>query len=203
MRKLLVATHNQGKVTEYRHLLADLPISVTYLDELGVTEEVEETEPTFEGNAILKAQTYARLTGLWTWADDSGLEVDALNGRPGVLSSRYAGPSATDEDRWRKLLTELETVPENSRQARFRCVVAIALPDGRVFTSEGEVDGQIIDEPRGDYGFGYDPVFLIPEWGKTMAELPPEVKNRISHRARAAVAAKEILSRLLSELNEE
>ena len=199
MQKLLVATRNPGKVAEYRRLLADLPVQLVTLAELGVTDEVAETEPTFEGNAILKARSYAQRTGLWTWADDSGLEVDALGGRPGVLSARYAGPDATDEERWRKLLEELAGVPPEERTARFRCVVAIALPDGRVFTREGSVEGMITDRPRGSHGFGYDPVFYLPELGATMAELPPEVKNRISHRARAAQAAKEVLRELLED----
>ncbi len=197
MQKLLVATRNPGKVAEYRRLLADLPIQLVTLDELGVTQEVEETEPTFAGNAVLKARSYAQITGLWTWADDSGLEVDALGGRPGVLSARYAGPDATDEARWRKLLEELADAPPEKRTARFRCVVAIALPDGRVFTREGSVEGRIAERPRGSQGFGYDPVFYLPELDATMAELPPEVKNRISHRARAAQAAKEVLRALL------
>ncbi len=197
MQKLLVATRNPGKVAEYRRLLADLPVQLVTLEELGVSDEVAETEPTLEGNAILKARSYAQRTGLWTWADDSGLEVDALGGRPGVLSARYAGPDATDEERWRKLLAELEGAPPEERTARFRCVVAIALPDGRVFTREGSVEGVITDQPRGRHGFGYDPIFYLPELGATMAELPPEVKNRISHRARAAQAAKEVLRELL------
>ena len=130
-RKLLVATHNPGKVREYREILADLPLEVTYLDAEGITLEVDETGATFAENAILKATTYARLTGLWTWADDSGLVVDALDGAPGVYSARYAGPGATDADRYRKLLDALTGVPWDRRTARFRCTVALATPEGR------------------------------------------------------------------------
>jgi XTP/dITP diphosphohydrolase len=199
MGKLLIATHNQGKVREYKKLLSDLPLEVTYLDELGITEEVEETGSTFEENARLKASTYARMTGLLTWADDSGLEVDPLGGRPGVYSARYAGEGASDEDRYRKLLAELESVPDEARTARFRSVVAIATPDGRVWTTSGKCEGVIAREPRGSFGFGYDPVFYIPELGKMMAELPPEQKNAISHRGRASRKAKKLLRELLQK----
>ena len=193
MRKLLVATHNQGKVREYRELLADLPLEITYLDAEGITFEVEETGATFEENATLKARAYAESTGLWTWADDSGLEVDALDGAPGVRSARYAGPGASDADRYRKLLDALTGVPWERRTARFRCTVAVCAPDGQVRTAEGECPGIIAFGPAGQNGFGYDPVFYLPEWGCTMAQLPPELKNQISHRARAAKAAAGIL----------
>jgi XTP/dITP diphosphohydrolase len=198
MRKLLVATHNQGKIREYRALLADLPLEVTWLDEAGVTHEVDETGFTFAENASLKAETYARLTGLWTWADDSGLEVDALGGRPGVYSARYGGPGLTDRDRYLKLLEELRQVPPAQRTARFHCVVALALPGGPVYCAEGSVEGLIVDQPRGLEGFGYDPVFFVPEYGATMAELLPAIKNRISHRALAAAGAAKLLSVLLA-----
>ena len=147
-RKLLVATHNPGKVREYRELLADLPLEVTYLDAEGVTLDVDETGATFAENAILKATTYARLTGLWTWADDSGLEVDALGGAPGVYSARYAGPGASDADRYRKLLDALTGVPWDRRTARFRCTVAIAATPGRCRSvARATVDGVV----RGDH----------------------------------------------------
>ncbi|MGC8779469.1 MAG: XTP/dITP diphosphatase [Anaerolineae bacterium] len=196
-RKLLVATHNQGKVREYRELLADLPIQVTYLDEEGIEMEVAETGQTFAENAQLKALTYARASGLWTWADDSGLEVDALGGAPGIRSARYAGDGATDADRYRKLLNALAGVPWDRRTARFRCVVALAIPDGQVRCAEGTCEGVIAFGPTGSNGFGYDPVFYLPERGQTMAQLPPEVKNEISHRGRAARAAKELLMEML------
>jgi len=197
-RKLLVATHNPGKVREYQALLAGLPLQVTYLDAEGVTLEVEETGATFAENAILKAATYARLTGLWTWADDSGLEVDALGGAPGVFSSRYAGPGATDTDRYRKLLNALAGVPWDRRTARFCCTVALVTPGGVVRTAEDVCEGVIAFGPAGDQGFGYDPVFYLPDHRATMAQLPPEVKNQISHRGRAARAAAALLTDMVA-----
>jgi XTP/dITP diphosphohydrolase len=199
MRRLLIATHNPGKVAEYQSLLADLPLQITFLTELGIDHEVEEDEETFEGNAVLKARTFAEMTGLWTWADDSGLEVDALGGRPGVRSARYAGPGATDEEKWQKILAELGEFPYEDWTARFRCVVAIAQPDGKISTRTGKVNGLITDQPRGNNGFGYDPIFYLPDFDATMAELHPDVKNNISHRAEAAAAAKELLIRMLSQ----
>ncbi len=202
--KLLVATHNPGKVREYRELLAGLPLEVTYLDAEGITHEVEETGATFAENAILKATAYARISGLLTWADDSGLEVDALGGAPGVYSSRYAGPAASDADRYRKLLDALAGVPWDRRTARFRCTVAISLPDvpgtsevPGTWEADGVCEGIIAFGPAGSNGFGYDPVFYLPEHGLTMAQLAPEEKNRISHRGRAAQAAAAVLAELL------
>ena len=203
MRTLLIATHNQGKIREYRALLAELPLVVTWLDDEGVTLEVDETGATFTENATLKAATYARLTGLWTWADDSGLEVDALGGRPGVLSARYGGPGLSDGERMRRLLDELRSAPLAERTGRFRCVVAIATPDGPIYTAEGAIEGLIVDQPRGAGGFGYDPVFFVPDYGMTMAELSPLIKNRISHRAVAAAHARRLLSILLAQAQQE
>jgi len=186
MVKLLVATNNPGKVREYEDLLVGLPLEVTFPAQEGIALEVEESGATFEENARLKALAYARASGLLTLADDSGLEVDALGGAPGVRSARYAGAGASDADRYQKLLDALVGVPEAQRTARFRCVVALAWPDGTVRTAEGRCEGQIGLAPRGEHGFGYDPVFIVDGFGgQTMAELPPEVKNRISHRARA------------------
>ncbi len=197
-RKLLIATRNAGKVREYRELLAALPLEVTYLDAEGITLEVEETGDTFADNAVLKATTYARASGLWTWADDSGLEVDALGGAPGVYSARYAGPNASDADRYRKLLDALAGVPWDQRTARFRCVVALATPEGGdVRTTEGVCEGIIAFGPLGNNGFGYDPVFYLPDRGVTMAQLPPEEKHAISHRGRAARAMVAVLSGMI------
>lgn len=201
-RKLLIATHNPGKVREYRALLADLPLEVTYLDAEGITVEVDETGETFAENALLKARAYAEMTGLLTWADDSGLEVDALGGEPGVWSARYGAPAArNDADRYRLLLTRLAEVPDAERTARFHCVVALAWPDGRVQTVDGACEGRIAHAPRGDNGFGYDPVFLVADTGytQTMAELDSAHKNTISHRGRASQAAREALARLLAD----
>jgi XTP/dITP diphosphohydrolase len=196
-KKLLIATTNPGKLAEYRALLAELPIELTSLTEEGINLEVEETGSSFEENAVLKARTYAQASGLPTLADDSGLEVMALDGEPGIRSSRYAGPGASDADRHRLLLKKLEGVPWEQRQARFRCVIAIASPQGALYTVEGRVTGRITFEPRGEHGFGYDPVFYLPKYGKTMAELEPELKNRVSHRADAARKAIPIIRRML------
>ena len=196
-KMLLVATHNQGKLLEYRNLLADLPLALTYLEEVGVREEVAETENSFAANAALKAQHYANLTGLWTWADDSGLEVDALQGAPGVHSARYAGPAATDQDRYQKLLRELQSHPR-PWTARFQCVVAIARPAADAQTCTGTLEGTITAVPRGSNGFGYDPLFFVPDKGRTLAELPTSIKNRISHRGRASGNAKVLLTNMLN-----
>ncbi len=196
-QRLLVATHNQGKLLEYRKLLQDLPLALTYLDEIGVLEEAVETGNTFAANAVLKAQYYAGLTGLWTWADDSGLEVDALQGAPGVHSARYAGPGATDQDKNEKLLQELHPHPR-PWTARFQCVIAIARPAAETETCTGTLEGLITRAPRGSNGFGYDPIFFAPDEGRTLAELPTSVKNRISHRGRASRQAKSLLTNLLN-----
>ncbi len=198
MQKLLVATHNPGKVREYRALLANLPLSVTWLDEEGITHEVDETADSFAGNATLKAQEYAALSGMWTWADDSGLCVDALDGRPGVLSARYGGLGQSDAQRWARVLDELRDVPREQWTASFRCVVALATPAGELHLAHGRLDGAITDQPRGSHGFGYDPIFFLPSHGCTLAELPPAVKNQISHRAVASNAARALLTTLLA-----
>ena len=196
MPRLLLATTNQGKAAEYRDLLKGLDLEMVTLDQAGISQEADESFNTFEENARHKAAFYAELGGLPTLADDSGLEVDALSGEPGVRSSRYAGDNATDADRVDFLLTKLKDIPHQKRTARFRCVIAVARPGGRIETAEGACDGYIATEPRGHNGFGYDPVFYLPEFGKTIAELPPEIKNRISHRAMAAVKMRRLLQNL-------
>jgi len=197
MPRVLIATRNKGKLREYAHLLSDLAVEWVTLDDLAIAEDVAETGATFEENARLKAATYARLSGLLTLADDSGLEVDALGGAPGVYSARYAGPGASDEDRYRLLLHHLSGIPEDRRTARFKCVAAVCTPAGDMHTAEGVCEGRITHTPSGDHGFGYDPVFLVLERGVTMAQLPPEEKNRISHRARALAAIHPALIRLI------
>jgi len=196
MPRLLLATTNQGKAAEYRDLLKGLDLEMVTLDQAGISQEADESFNTFEENARHKAAFYAELGGLPTLADDSGLEVDALSGEPGVRSSRYAGDNATDADRVDFLLNKLKDVPHQERTARFRCVIAVARPGGQIETVEGACDGYIATEPRGHNGFGYDPVFYLPEFGKTIAELPPEIKNRISHRAMAAVKMRRLLQNL-------
>lgn len=198
-RTLLIATHNPGKAREYAHLLSDLPVEVVWLRQVGVDEVAPETGATFAQNALLKAQFYAARTNLLTWADDSGLEVDALGGRPGVHSAHYGGEGLSDQERYTLLLNELEGIPMERRTARFRCVVAIACPSGEAWTAEGAVEGVILTTPRGDHGFGYDPIFWVPSFNATLAELPFEVKNRISHRALAAAQARRIMEQLLDD----
>lgn len=197
MRKLVIATRNAGKLEEFCSLLAGLPFDVLSLAQFPGVPEIEETGDTFAANARLKAETVSRLTGELALADDSGLEVDALSGRPGVFSARFAGPCATDEENNRKLLCELEGVPAAKRTARFRAAIAIAGPGITTRVVEGVCEGIVTDSPRGSGGFGYDPLFFVPESGKTFAEMPQAEKNRISHRARAMSAALEVLRELV------
>lgn len=192
-RKLLIATTNRGKVREYKSLLEDIPFELVSLTDEGIPTIVEETGTTFRENAGLKAKVFAAESRLLTLADDSGIEVDALGGEPGVMSARYAGDDATDAERVAYLLSKMKNVPEGKRTARFRCVIAVAEPGGETEYFTGECEGIIPFEPAGELGFGYDPVLYIPELGKTIAELGPEVKNRISHRARAAEKARKAL----------
>ena len=196
MTKLLIATNNQGKIREYRELLQGLPFDLVTLAQVGINTSIAETGKTMCQNAILKATGYAAMSRLLTIADDSGLEVDALDGAPGIMSARYAGHHATDTDRVQYLLSKLKDVPEGKRTARFRCVIAISIPDGKVITRSATCEGSITFAPRGEQGFGYDPVFYFPEYGKTMAELSPEMKNSVSHRGKAAVKARRVLSHL-------
>lgn len=184
-KKVVLATRNQGKVKEFNRLFADLGWEGISLAEFeGVPEVVEDGE-TFEANALKKAMTISTYLNLPALGDDSGLEVDALDGRPGVYSARYAGEDATDEQNWRKLLTEIESVPMEQRTARFRCTLAFVVPGEEPILSSGACEGLIAREPKGTNGFGYDPVFYIPELDKRMAELLPDEKNQLSHRARA------------------
>jgi XTP/dITP diphosphohydrolase len=176
--------------------LQQLPVELVTPQAINITIEVAETGVTYAENARLKALALAKISHLVSLADDSGLEVDALNYEPGIRSSRYAGAGATDEDRVKYLLRKLESVPLDKRTAHFICVIAIATPEGKVETCNGERAGLITFEPRGNRGFGYDPVFLLPEFGKTMAELPMSIKNVISHRYKAAQQVPDILRKL-------
>jgi len=194
--KLLLATSNPGKIREYRALLDGLCYEITTLAEEGITKVVTESRNSYEQNARLKALSYAELSQLLTLADDSGLEVDALNGEPGIKSARFAGKAATDTDRVSLLLARLNGVPWERRSACFKCVIAIATPEGQCQICRGECRGMITLAPSGRNGFGYDPVFLLPELGKTLAELPLKTKNQVSHRARASQEARQILQRL-------
>lgn len=200
MPKLLLATTNQGKAREYRHLLKGLPFELVTLVEEGINMAVDEKNTSLEENARLKASSYASLSHLITLADDSGLEVDALGGEPGIRSARFAGDEASDKDKVEHLLARLEEVPWEKRTARFRCVIAIATSEGRMELCHGECHGFIALEPKGENGFGYDPVFYLPEFDKTMAELPLEIKNQISHRGRAAQKAYRMLEQLAEKV---
>lgn len=183
--KLLVATGNPGKLKEIRRLLADSAVQVVGLDAYPELPEVVEDGDSFAANACKKAQQMAAATGCLTLADDSGLVVEALGGAPGVISARYAGEPGDDEANNRKLMQALRDVPDDRRQAAFHCVMALAEPGGRCRTFEGRIAGMLLREPRGEGGFGYDPYFLVPEYGKTTSELPLDIKNRISHRGQA------------------
>jgi XTP/dITP diphosphohydrolase len=183
--KLVVATRNAGKLKEIGKLLAPLGVAARGLDELGCSHEVVEDGDSFAANARKKANEIATLTGQMTLADDSGLTVDVLNGAPGIYSARYAGENCTDAENNAKLLQELAGVPIQLRTGAFVCAMALADPDGDIREFSGRLAGLILDVPRGSGGFGYDPLFLVPEYGKTLAELSLEVKNRISHRGAA------------------
>ena len=205
MPRLLLATNNAGKVAEFRQLLDGCGWQIVTPSEIGLKIDVDETGQTYAENATLKAVAYANASGLTSLADDSGLEVDALDGRPGVLSARYAGADRTDAERAEALLTELRDVADERRTARFRCVIAIASRsatangDEEVELAEGTVEGRIARAPRGESGFGYDPIFLLPERGLTMAELPAGEKHNVSHRGAAAREARKVLEKLLHE----
>ncbi len=186
MPKLVLASTNKGKILEFRELLAELPLELVSLADFPEVPKVVEDGNTFAENAVIKASAIAQHTGELTLADDSGLEVDSLNGEPGVYSARYGQPGWNDRERYQFLLEKLRGISMEKRTARFRCAVALYNPEIKQFAQvDGTVEGIILGEPRGINGFGYDPVFFIPEFGKTMAELTAEEKNRFSHRARA------------------
>lgn len=192
--RLLLATQNRGKQREWRALLQGLPLQLVTPDEVGLDEDVHETGETYQENALLKAEFYANASGLPALADDSGLEVDALEGAPGLRSARYR--LGSDKARYRALLEAMKEIPQGMRTARFRCVAALKLPNGDSYVTEGVCEGSITVEAAGAQGFGYDPVFFVTEYQQTMAQLPVEVKNMISHRARAARKMARILKKL-------
>jgi len=183
--KIILATQNQGKIRELQELLVDEGIEVLSLLDIPDWEDVEETGETFADNAALKARAALERTGLIALADDSGLEVDALGGAPGVYSARYAGEPKDDERNNDKLLDLLVTTSDEQRTARFRCALVMATPFGKEYLTEGAVEGQILRQRRGQDGFGYDPIFYLPEYARTMAELTLTEKNELSHRAQA------------------
>jgi XTP/dITP diphosphohydrolase len=193
MHTLLLATSNLHKLEEFRAIFSDLSLRLLSLRDLQLDIDVEETGTTFAENAEIKARTYAQVSNILTLADDSGLEIDALGGTPGVRSARYLGSEKSYAERFRVILEQLKGLPVDQRTARFRCVIALTEPSGNIRMAEGVVEGVIADRPRGTNGFGYDPIFYIPELGMTFAELAPEYKNRISHRALAAQSARKLL----------
>ena len=196
--KIILATGNPGKIREIGAILADLPIDLVTLERFPEIAAVREDGESFEENATKKAIHVSKAAGLVSLADDSGLVVDALGGRPGILSARFAGEKASHEDNNRKLLGLVSHIPFEKRRARFVCVAALAMPGGEVILRRGEVEGLITDTPAGAGGFGYDPIFYIPLLGKTIAELEEAVKNRISHRAEAFAAIALIIKDMLT-----
>lgn len=198
MQTLLIASSNPGKLNEFQGILQGLGVNLVLPADIGVKIKVEEDGTTYYENALKKAQAYCAASGLITIADDSGLEVDALAGAPGLHSARYSPkPGATDADRRHYLLQQLVNHPK-PWSAHFHCTLIIALPDGSHHTFEGNCYGEVIPQERGEHGFGYDPIFLLPDRNLTMAELPEEEKNRISHRGRATLAALPTLKKILN-----
>ena len=196
---LLLATTNPGKIREYRLLLGDLGYQITTLTEQGISQVITEAGNSYEQNARLKAISYAKLSQLTTIADDSGLEVSALGGKPGIHSARFAGEHSTDTDKIKILLTRLDGIPWEKRTACFKCAIAIATPEGQTELCYGQCCGIIAFETIGESGFGYDPVFFLPGLGKTMAELSLKEKNQISHRAQACQKARQLLERFYNQ----
>ena len=200
-KTILVATQNEKKKAEIKEILKGVPgILLRGIEDFPFLPEMEETGNTFQENAIKKATTLAKACNTWAMADDSGLEIDALNGRPGIFSCRYAGPNATDEMNIQKVLSELKGVSKERRTARFICSIALASPDELFFAVEGRCEGFITEEPKGKNGFGYDPIFYIPDYDKTFAELNSSIKSRISHRAKALEQFKERIMPLIRRI---
>ncbi len=185
MKELLIATQNKGKAKEFEAMFEPMGYKVLTLHDLEGAEDVEETGSTFEENAILKAESLSAQFNKMALADDSGLMIDALDGRPGVYSARYAGEQKNDEANMDKVLNELSDVPDEKRTAQFHCVLAVARPGQETVTYRGQLEGVILKERQGENGFGYDPIFYVPAAGKTTAEMDPQEKNAISHRANA------------------
>lgn len=198
--KIAAATANRNKIDEIREKFSRIDhVIIIPVSDLGPVPEIVEDADTFEGNALIKAKKICEITGMPAMADDSGLVVDALNGDPGVYSARYGGPGLDDRGRYMLLLEKMKDIPDGARQARFVCAIAIVLPDGREFTTTGTCEGIITKSPDGDMGFGYDPVFFVPEKGMTMARLSMEEKNSLSHRGRALDKAAILLKELAAD----
>lgn len=185
MCKIIFATTNENKMREIKMILADVPFEIVSLKESGINADIEENGTTFEENAVIKAKAICELTGLITLADDSGLEIDYIHKEPGVYSARYMGEETPYHVKNQSLIERLKDAEGEQRSARFVCVIAAAFPDGRVITTRGTIEGRIGFEERGNYGFGYDPILYVPEYNMTTGEMPPELKNKISHRGKA------------------
>ena len=183
--EIVLATRNEGKLQEIKELIKGLNVKILSLKDIPEAAIIQECGSSFRENALIKSKAIASLTKKITVADDSGLEVDFLNGKPGIYSARFAGENANDDANNKELLIRLEGVPLSKRGATFRCVIAVVTPEGKEDIVEGECRGIIQFEKSGEFGFGYDPLFFVPEYGKTFADLPPEIKNKISHRAKA------------------
>ena len=195
-KRIIFATGNQDKMREIRMILSDIGIPILSMKEAGITADIVEDGTTFKENAIIKAKTIMELTGDMALADDSGLEIDYLNREPGICSARYMGEDTSYDIKNRSLIDRLEGVPEEQRTARFVCCIACALPDGRILTSRGTMEGHIGYEIKGSNGFGYDPIFYLPEFGCTSAQLTPEQKNEVSHRGKALREMRRMLEEL-------
>ena len=193
MDRIIFATGNAGKMKEVREILKDLNVEVLSMKEAGIQVDVEENGKTFQENAVIKAREIMKISGEVVLADDSGLEIDYLNKEPGIYSARYMGEDTSYRIKNANLIERLQGVPDEKRTARFVCAIAAAFPDGSVETTEGTIEGRIGYEEKGENGFGYDPIFYVPEFGCTTAELTGEQKNQISHRGKALEAMKEIL----------
>lgn len=193
MKEAIIATHNPGKVKEFKDILVPKGYDVKSLADIGFLEEIEETGHTFEENAVLKAEAVAKAVNKMVIADDSGLSVDNLGGSPGVYSARYAGEQKDDTANINKVLQELRGIEKEQRTARFRCALAVSIPGEETKTVEGHVEGYIAEEPKGENGFGYDPIFIVKDKDKTMAELTSDEKNKISHRANALKKLSQLL----------
>jgi non-canonical purine NTP pyrophosphatase, rdgB/HAM1 family len=196
MDKIVFATTNAGKIKEIKEILADFDVEVVSMKEMNITADIEENGATFEENSLIKARAVSKLTGLPALADDSGLEVDYLNGEPGIYSARYLGRDTDYDYKNNYIINKLKEAKGEERSARFVCVISLVLPDGREFVKKGVMEGRIGYEIKGENGFGYDPIFYLPEYGKTSAEISAEEKNKISHRGKALSAMKELIASL-------
>lgn len=202
MQKIIFATGNAGKMKEIRMILADLGVEVLSMKEAGVDADIAEDGKTFEENAVIKAKAIMELTGALVLADDSGLEVDYMDKAPGVYSARFLGEDTSYDIKNQYIIDQLKDAHGSERSARFVCVIAAAFPDGTVETRRGTIEGVIGDAPAGENGFGYDPIFYVPEYGCSTAQLPPDVKNQISHRGKALEAMKDVLKAYLANIKD-